>query len=173
MFSTKLPEMRAPIVIPTHGCQYNYEATPFRIDMPSTLVAVKASRWARMYDVAGVMYLVASMGLSVVALFLSSEYLANDLFWPTLPSSSASFAAVFNNKLVLEAAEPILDVTQAVLAPSVVGSFSPVYPRPTSFTQNTASHHAAHGHRHPATSQDHTKHAQQQQADHERHHDSQ
>ncbi|KDO35141.1 hypothetical protein SPRG_01208 [Saprolegnia parasitica CBS 223.65] len=114
------------------------------MDEPS-LVPVKASCWARLYDMAGVFYLVSSMGLSVVALLLSSEHLANDLFWPAMPSSSSSLAAVFTSKLLLEATEPVLDVTQTVLASSAIGSFSPAYPRLMLFGQLTSMADAVDG----------------------------
>ncbi|OQR80465.1 hypothetical protein ACHHYP_17522, partial [Achlya hypogyna] len=120
---------------------------------PSSLLPVVPSRrWAHMLEVAGIVYVVGSIALSVYALQLFYTYLATDFFWPDFATSAPVVAAMFNNVLTLKGAgNPDLLSPAMALAPSLAG-INTGYPRKVMYSELTTLVSAVRGLRQLSTS---------------------
>ncbi|OQR84570.1 hypothetical protein ACHHYP_13232 [Achlya hypogyna] len=76
---------------------------PHQPRSPSTDLIPLQPRWRRFQDVVGIVYVMASIGMSFYSVALMDPYLVSDYFWPNFPSLNLSvlLPEVFNVQLTL------------------------------------------------------------------------
>ncbi|EQC29837.1 hypothetical protein SDRG_12384 [Saprolegnia diclina VS20] len=80
-------------------------------------VAVPTTRWHKLLDALGFLYLLCAVGLATGVLTIYGAYLENNLFWPSFLSSGMASAVtdLFNLELARTSSVASLDLTSIVL----------------------------------------------------------
>ncbi|OQR81010.1 hypothetical protein ACHHYP_16855 [Achlya hypogyna] len=112
-----------------------------------SLVAEPPRRAARLWELTGVAYIVASVALGFVSLDCFSYALATDLFVPDYQEVSEVLIQVLNNGLSVLADKPLLlDPTEPSLTVLAdIGTVAPAYPRLIMYQEQTSLNSAVVG----------------------------
>ncbi|OQR90126.1 hypothetical protein ACHHYP_20236 [Achlya hypogyna] len=93
------------------------------------LIYAPPTRWERLLEGAGIVYLVASLFSSYYCLVLFAPYLDNNFFWPDFDSSSSAMTSVVNSHLADVPPPSSIVVPHAYVVTSPLGTENPIYPR--------------------------------------------